>query len=155
MKLQSKYADVIPSENVTKFNLKCSACEDLVFDHDNTAAYNDSGEWVYAKSCTKALYDYGDGSFYKLPNLFQVDNVWYYFGHLAATIPFLVTSTVALRIYGSHSLQQPKPVVINAYGDIYNFCYRHNALGRLQKLVDKKVFKSMMGKSIGRAIKRL
>jgi hypothetical protein len=113
-------------------------------------------KWVYDSPCDENFRDAGTyWASGRYPNLMRVEGVWYHLSHRANILSLITNADIYLTVAHRDSLVSPTPVLIDAFGDMYNFCSQQGILHRLEKVVEPAQFKSMQSKSIARSIKKI
>jgi len=158
--------DFYNEELIKERGFRCKDCSQLMHQHTFTGDWHKTGavdrwgnpttEFRYKNKCDENFR--APGVWYsdlRYPNLLLINKKWYHFSHRASMLALVVKSDVAVTVDRRDSLQSPKPVLIETYGDMYNFAAQQGILEKLKRLVDAETFKSMQSKSIERAMKKL
>jgi hypothetical protein len=159
--------DLYNEDLIQKKGFRCKDCKKLMHEHTfsgkhvSTGAKNkwggDETKWVYDEACAE---NFRDSTTYwhpntSYPNLIRVDGLWYHLSYRAIVLGLIANADLHLRVDTRNSLVDPKPTLIDSFGDMYNFATTHGILHKLQAVVDADTFKSMQSKSIARSIKKL
>lgn len=159
--------DLYNEDLIRERGFRCKDCKKLMHEHSftgkhvNTGAKNKWGgedtKFVWDEPCSE---NFRDSTTYwhpstSYPNLIRADGKWYHFSYRAIVLPLIAKADIHLRVDTRNALVDPKPTLVDSFGDMYNFAVTHGILDKLQKVVDAETFKSMQSKSIARSLKKL